>query len=159
MTKLCKKGCWIIIIVGISVFCSSVTLGQSGRVKRKPEEIPPPAANSNSSKPKERETVDGPNGKEIIYKSGDVDRKAIILKRPEAYYPRKARDHGVVGRVVVSVVLSASGMVTNIRVVRGVRELNESAIDAARKIEFQPATRDGKPVSTRVGVEYTFNIY
>src|SRR5436189_17055 len=49
---------------------------------------------ANSSKPKEPETVDGPNGKEIIYRSGDVDRKAIILRKPEPRYSRKAREHG-----------------------------------------------------------------
>ena len=103
--------------------------------------------------------VDGPNGKEIIYKSRDVDRKAVILNRPEAHYPRKARDRGVEGRVVVSLVLSSTGMVTNIRIVRGVPELNENVIAAARKIEFEPAIKAGKPVSTRVAVEYTFNLY
>ena len=103
--------------------------------------------------------VDGPNGKEIVYKSGDVDRKAMILKKPPPHYPRTARGRQVEGMVILSVVLSSTGQVTNIRVVRGVPGLNESAIDAAKLIVFEPALRDGKPVATRVGMEYTYHIY
>ena len=152
---------WTIFGVCFFVLCCPATHGQSGRVKRKPDESPPPVSNSNQNeKPKKApEMVDGPNGKEIVYSTRSVDRKAIILKKPEARYPRKARDHDVAGLVIVSIILSASREVTNIRIVRGVRELNDSAIDAASQIKFEPAIKDGKPVATRVLVEYRFNIY
>jgi hypothetical protein len=35
----------------------------------------------------------------------------------------------------------------------------ESAIKAARKIKFIPATKDGSPVSRYVTIDYNFNIY
>src|SRR5450432_2907934 len=143
MIKRCRElGLWTNIGLCFSLLCSPATHGQSGRVKRKPDENRPPAANSNQNekpKAKEPEMVDGPNGKEIVYKSGDVDRKAIILKKPPPHYSRTARDHHVEGRVIVSVVLSSTGEVTNIRIVRGIPELNESAIDAAKQIKFEPA--------------------
>jgi hypothetical protein len=37
--------------------------------------------------------------------------------------------------------------------------LTEQAIEAARDIEFKPASKDGRPVSQYVTVEYNFNIY
>ena len=66
----------------------------------------------------------------------------------------------VQGVVVLTAVFSASGQITNIHVVRGLSDgLNDSAIDAARKIEFEPAIKDGKPVATKMQLEYRFNIY
>jgi len=104
-------------------------------------------------------TVDGPNGKEIVYNHRDVDRHAIVLKKPPPNYPRTARRHEVAGLVILSAVFSSTGQVTNIRVLRGVSELNESAIDAAKHIKFEPAMKDGKPVAVRVRLEYRYNIY
>jgi outer membrane biosynthesis protein TonB len=36
--------------------------------------------------------------------------------------------------------------------------LTEKAIEAAKKIRFNPAVRDGQPVSVRGNLEYTFNL-
>jgi len=36
--------------------------------------------------------------------------------------------------------------------------LDEEAVKAARKIKFQPATKDGKPVSIVKRVQYSFSI-
>jgi outer membrane biosynthesis protein TonB len=37
--------------------------------------------------------------------------------------------------------------------------LNEEAVRAARAIKFNPATKDGKPVSVVKQIEYSFSIY
>jgi len=37
--------------------------------------------------------------------------------------------------------------------------LTEKAIAAARSIRFQPAQKDGRPVSQYAVIEYSFNIY
>ncbi|HEU0184279.1 MAG TPA: hypothetical protein VFS27_03135 [Blastocatellia bacterium] len=40
------------------------------------------------------------------------------------------------------------------------RENNyEKVIEVARKIRFNPAIRDGEPVSVRGALEFTFNLY
>lgn len=52
------------------------------------------------------------------------------------------------------------GTITNIRVVAGLRGgLTERSIEAARKIKFIPATKDGKPVSMWMQLEYNYNLY
>jgi TonB family protein len=89
-----------------------------------------------------------------------VDRKARLGMKPEPSYTEVARAHQVTGTVVLKVVFSSTGMVSNIKVVSGLPDgLTERAIDAARKIKFIPAMKDGKYVSMWMQLEYNFNLY
>jgi TonB family protein len=66
----------------------------------------------------------------------------------------------VQGTVVLSVVFDVSGAIQNIRVIRGVPDgLTHKAIEAAKKIRFNPAIKNGEPVSVRGSLEFTFNLY
>jgi TonB family protein len=59
--------------------------------------------------------------------------------------------------VVLNVIFTADGRITSIRVVRGLPDgLTEKAIEAAQKIRFQPAVKNGVPVSVRGNIEYKF---
>lgn len=89
-----------------------------------------------------------------------VDRKARLAMKPEPQYTESARAHQVTGTVVLKVVFSSNGMVNNIQIVSGLRDgLTEQAIDAARKIKFIPAMKDGRYVSMWMQLEYNFNLY
>ena len=95
-----------------------------------------------------------------IWNAKDVTRKAIVVWKSEPWYNDAARAHHVIGTVVVQAVFSENGYVTDITVVRGLKDgLNESAIDAARNIRFFPAEKDGQRVSQRMLLEYNFNLY
>jgi TonB family protein len=84
--------------------------------------------------------------------------RPTILYREKAKYTEEARRTGVHGTVVLNVVFRTDGAITNIRVLRGLPDgLTEKAIEAARKIRFQPAVRNGAPVSVRGTLEFTFN--
>ena len=86
--------------------------------------------------------------------------KARIIAKPTPEYTEEARKNQVTGTVVLQMVLSSSGGVTNIRTVSGLPfGLTEKAISAARRIQFTPATKEGRPVSQYIRVEYNFNIY
>lgn len=90
----------------------------------------------------------------------EVDTKARLISKPEPSYTAAAKQNQVVGTVVLKVVFSASGKVTNIRVAHGLPDgLTERAIEAARKIKFVPASREGKFVSMWMQLEYNFNLY
>lgn len=90
----------------------------------------------------------------------EVTRKAVIISKPEPGFTETARKNNITGTVRLRMVLSANGQVSNISVVKGLPDgLTEKAIAAARQIRFQPATKDGRPVSQYVTVEYNFNIY
>lgn len=97
---------------------------------------------------------------EHAYVGREVDTKARMTNRPEPVYTAAARKHEVTGVVVLKVVFASTGVVTNIRVVQGLPDgLTERAIEAAKKIKFVPATKDGKNVSMWIQLEYNFNLY
>jgi TonB family protein len=89
-----------------------------------------------------------------------VDRRARLAMKPEPSYTESARQNQITGTVVLKCVFAANGSVTNIRIVSGLPYgLTERAIDAARKIKFIPAMKDGKYVSMWMQLEYNFNLY
>jgi len=66
----------------------------------------------------------------------------------------------VQGAVVLQVVFAVNSEIQNIRVIRLLPDgLTRKAIEAARKIKFKPATKDGESVSVRGNLEFTFNLY
>ena len=85
-------------------------------------------------------------------------RAAIIKHKPLPGYTQTARVNRVEGKVVLKMVLSASGEVTDINVVEGLPfGLTEEAIESARRIEFEPAMhREGRLLSQWIQVEYIF---
>jgi|SRR5437588_2161643 len=94
------------------------------------------------------------------FRQNEVTRKAIITFKPEPGFTEDARKNNVTGLVRIRAVLSASGEVTSISVVKGLPDgLTEKAIEAARQIKFRPAQKDGHTVSQYVVLEYNFNIY
>jgi len=63
-------------------------------------------------------------------------------------YPRRARQRGWEGLVVLSVEIDARGAVVAVVVVRssGFATLDRAAVEGARRWRFRPALRDGHPV-------------
>lgn len=96
----------------------------------------------------------------IIFRPPQVQRKAQITFNPQPQYTEEARKNQVQGVVRISMVMTASGQVQNIRVVSGLPNgLTEKSLEAARLIRFIPAQKDGRNVSQYVTVEYNFRIY
>ncbi len=90
----------------------------------------------------------------------EVTRRAAITSKPEPQFTEEARKNNVTGEVVLRMVLSSNGSVTGIVPVKRLPDgLTEKAIEAARKIQFTPAEKDGHKVSQYVTVAYNFNIY
>lgn len=101
-----------------------------------------------------------PNEPEQIFKTSMVNQRARVLAKPEPQYTEEARRNQITGTVVLRVVFSKTGEVTNIRAVSALPfGLTERAIAAARQIRFQPATKDNLPVSVHMQLEYNFNLY
>jgi TonB family protein len=102
----------------------------------------------------------GGGGYDKIFTGKDVTSKARLISKPEPQYTEDARKNQITGTVVLKVVFSSSGQVTNIRTVSGLPHgLTERAIAAARQIKFVPATKDGHQVSMWMQLEYNFNLY
>ena len=95
-----------------------------------------------------------------VFLASEVTTKVRVLAKPEPQYTESARQAGVNGVVLLRAVLASDGTVQNILVFRSLSHgLTEQAIRASRKIKFTPATKDGRPVSQAVMLEYYYNLY
>jgi len=95
-----------------------------------------------------------------IFKQTEVNVRARVVSKPEPQYTEEARRNQITGTVILSVIFSRTGQVTNIRAVQPLCcGLTEKAIVAARQIRFVPATRNGQTVPVYMQLEYNFNLY
>jgi len=82
-----------------------------------------------------------------------------ILNKPNPGYTAEARRLKIEGDVTLQVRFTASGQVEVLRVVNGLGYgLDQLAQDAARRIQFKPATRDGHPVDEVTIIRVTFQL-
>lgn len=82
-----------------------------------------------------------------------------ITFKEKARYTEEARQNGVRGTVILSIVFGADGRLYDIQVLHGLPQgLTETAIEAAKKIRFRPALRNGAPVNVRMQWGYNFNL-
>jgi len=97
---------------------------------------------------------------EPVYSAQEVTRKAFIILRREPQYTEEARQNHVSGMVELKAVLSSSGKVTDVEVIKGLPHgLTEKAIEATRQVRFIPAMKDGKYVSQWIRMQYGFSVY
>ena len=79
---------------------------------------------------------------------------------PDPKYPKKESKAHRRGTVVLDLVVDADGLPRDIKVYLPLSpEFDEAALDAVKKWQFSPATRDGKPVATQIKVEVSFHLY
>lgn len=106
---------------------------------------------------------ESPQSKECEFphvSSREVDRKVKILAKPEMNLTRdQIYKHS--GQVVtLRALLCGSGKVTNIKVVHSVSEaIDAKAVEASRRIDFNPAEKDGAKVSTAIVLEYRVHVF
>ena len=125
-----------------------------------------PGEGGNTGGGSRREGGGGPGGGgggtdyDKIFSGREVSSKAKVLSKPEPTYTEAARKNQITGTVVLRAVFSSGGSVTNIHAVSGLPDgLTERAIAAAKSIKFVPATKDGRPVSMWMELQYNFNLY
>lgn len=95
-----------------------------------------------------------------IYSSSEVTTKVRVLSKPEPVYTSRARSAGIVGTVILRAVFTAYGTVENILVLRSLPGgLTAESIQAAHRIKFTPAIKDGKPVPVFLELQYNFNLF
>jgi TonB family protein len=92
---------------------------------------------------------------------GLVQTWAQPLHRQEPRYPRRALERGQEGWVDISFVVEPDGSIADpvIEGSSGVPDLERAALDAVRRWEYAPATRNGEPVQQcEVRTRLTFEI-
>ncbi|HSN97633.1 MAG TPA: energy transducer TonB, partial [Candidatus Nanopelagicales bacterium] len=72
----------------------------------------------------------------------------VAISQPRPAVPEAARSAGVEATVVVKFVITETGQVTNVQVVRGHPLFDAAVLATVRTWRFKPALdRDGRPVS------------
>jgi len=83
-----------------------------------------------------------------------------IIRKPQPEYTEAARRHEITGTVLVRGTFHESGKVQDVCWASGLPYgLTENAIKAAYKIVFEPAKKNGQPVTTRIFIQYNFDLY
>jgi TonB family protein len=109
--------------------------------------------------PQDEARADGDDDKPVG--SREVTTRAIIKSKPNPSFTYEARLKGVRGTVKLRIILGSDGKVRDrMQVLEGLPYgMTEQAMKAARRIEFEPARKDGRPVSQYVIVVYHFNLH
>jgi len=122
--------------------------------------------------------VDTPENDEKLQDGADrataarqPDTGARLLRNVQPNYPEAARENEVRARIEVEVEIAANGRVTDAHIRRRWllsetdtpqpvstlgHGLEDAALTAARRSLFRPARADGRPVSTRTVLTFTF---
>jgi TonB family protein len=84
---------------------------------------------------------------------------AEITYKPRPAYTAEGRQLKIEGEVLLDVVFSANGQIRVVKVVHGLGHgLDESAVQAAQKIQFKPAMRDGQPADFEAVLHIVFQL-
>ncbi len=83
-----------------------------------------------------------------------------FLIRKEPVYPERTRRAGIEGRVVLKILISATGAIRSTEVVvsSGNQALDQSALQAVRASKFSPAQADHLPVESHATASYRFEL-
>jgi TonB family protein len=82
----------------------------------------------------------------------------LATKKVNPAYPQVARTARISGIVKVEVVLDEDGKVAEVRNAAGPEMLRRAAMDAVKRWQFKPATRDGQPVRASGFVNFNFTL-
>lgn len=90
----------------------------------------------------------------------EVDSQPYVVYSTLPEYPSEARKNRWQGKVVVRVLVEASGRVADTSVVKssGYNELDQAAEEVVYQWRFNPAYRDGRPVTLWVKVPVAFKL-
>jgi protein TonB len=79
-----------------------------------------------------------------------------VVRQVQPEHP--AKGFRISGTVLISLVVSSTGAPKDVRIARSLeKDIDQSAVDAVQKWQFEPARKDGQPVATKVTVEIRFH--
>jgi TonB family protein len=94
------------------------------------------------------------NPKLIHVKSDSL--KPVSQGRP--VYPEEAKAAKISGSVVLHVIIDKQGAPAEMKVVRGPRELQKSALDAVKQWRWQPYLLNGEPIEVETDITVVYSL-
>jgi len=92
-----------------------------------------------------------------VVDSQSVTTKAKIISKPNPQFSRQDIKGLQQAKVTLALVVTEYGAVKHVMVIKSKGyDLTRKAVEAARSMKFEPAQKDGRPVSVVSTVEYDF---
>jgi TonB family protein len=89
-----------------------------------------------------------------------AEKPPRAIYSPEVEYTEEARLAKVEGACVVSLIVGVDGKPSNIVVIKKLgKGLDEKAVETVSKWKFEPGTRNGRPVLSRVNLTLSFKLF
>jgi protein TonB len=96
--------------------------------------------------------------RKVYVPGGDVTPPKLLSKTAPDY-TQEAKDARIEGPVILKITVTAEGRADDIEVVKSLDPgLDLKAMDAITKWEFEPGTKDGKPVAVKANIEVNFRL-
>ena len=97
--------------------------------------------------------------KAVVDSLPPIDKMPVAIRRVAPAYPSELSRQGVEGVVLLDCLLSDSGTIDSVAVVKGVHpRLDSSAVAAIRGFKFSPAMSAGRPVPVLLQYEIPFSL-
>ncbi|MBI2214604.1 MAG: energy transducer TonB [Acidobacteria bacterium] len=81
---------------------------------------------------------------------GGAVKAPVVVERVEIAYPKRAKEAGIQGIVIIETVIDRQGRVKSAKVLKPLSMgLDEAALRAVKQWKFKPATLEGEPVEVR----------
>jgi TonB family protein len=126
-------------VIAIFVFAVPIAIGSSQGTEQKS-----PLQNDNSEQPA---------------RPGRGVTSPRLKKEVRPHYSERAKAEKIEGEVLMECVVKADGTVGDIKITKSLDpDLDQAAVDAAKQWEFEPGTRDGKPVAVLVTIAMAFTL-
>lgn len=94
-----------------------------------------------------------------VYVVGDDVTAPRLVSKTAPDYTQEAKEAGIEGPVILKITVTAEGKADDIEVVKSLDPgLDLKAMDAITKWEFEPGTKDGKPVAVKATIEVNFRL-
>lgn len=89
----------------------------------------------------------------------EITRLPKVKREFKAQYPEEAKKAAVDGPVILEILIDREGKVRQVQVLSGPGHgLNESAVEALKKFEFQPAFKGEESVAVKIRYTYRFKL-
>lgn len=86
------------------------------------------------------------------------DEAPKLLSGIKIEYPPKAKQNGIEGKVLLKILISKTGAVKEVEVIKSIPELDDAAIKAIKNVKFKPGKYQRKPVDVWVRIPINFEI-
>jgi TonB family protein len=98
------------------------------------------------------------SGDDTIYKSSEVDKDVKLTKKPHPHLGGRIQECRSSGKSRIRIVLRKTGRITDVELLASssCNLWDEASLEAAGKIKFQPAMKNGQAVSVSKIIEYEF---